>query len=417
MSDPPAPKKPNPAFEHAFMGLPKFKAKLPSKPWLAFFGIVATWTGLIVHDRREKKRAQQYWCSRVAHLAQTPLSPSQLPRKVTVYISSPPGDGITSARDYFKEYVKPVLVAAAVDYEVVEGRRAGEIRWKVAERTRRVRRGEEDTEGTEKEAAIKRQERQAGLKREEGPGGVVVVGRHAWKEYVRGLHEGWLGPPDIPEDTAVEKKETGKDATAAPVPVVSAIDDVLSVAREDGAGGATQSTEGSGAETPKETGEVESAVVEEKKPRKPLFPVPTVDQSEYPSATPPPSIPPTFQPSALIPFPHLLGFLNTPYRIPRYLTQRRLMDHVSREVAAVALGEYESYQSREEVTGAVKIEEADWPKWWIKELANDGADDKKEDPLREKTVLEELQTDGRITERMKRFVLPERGSAGSPELD
>ncbi|KAJ6259038.1 hypothetical protein Dda_5934 [Drechslerella dactyloides] len=403
-----APKKPNPAFEHVFLGLPKFKAKLPSKPWLVFIGLVATWTGLIVHDRREKKRAQTYWCDRVSHLARQPLPPSQLPRKVTVYLSSPPGDGITSAREYFKEYVKPVLVAAAVDYEVVEGRKVGEIRWKVAERTRRVRRGEDDTEGTEKEAAIKNQERSAGVVREEGPGGVVVVGRHAWKEYVRGLHEGWLGPADIPDDKDdAAKKEAEMPALApAPQPVVSPIDDVLPA--KEGEDVPPASAQDSSSETK-----------EEEKKRKPLFPLPAIDQSEYPSATVPPSMPATFQPSKLIPFPHLLGFLNTPYRVQRYLTQRRLMDHVSREVAAVALGAHEPYPGREDITDSYKLEETDWPKKWVGRLANDSTEDSKDEPVREKTIVEELQVDGRIVDRMKRFVLPEdHGSAAeTPELD
>ncbi|KAF3929241.1 hypothetical protein AA313_de0205023 [Arthrobotrys entomopaga] len=405
MSEAPVPKKPNPAFEYVFMGLPKFKAKLPSKPWLVFIGAVATWTGLIVHDRREKKKAQAYWCDRVSHIAQKPLLPSQLPRKVTIYLSSPPGDGITSAREYFKEYVKPVLVAAAVDYEVVEGRRTGEIRWKVAERTRRVRRGEEDTEGTEKEAAIKAHEKQAGISREEGPGGVVVIGRHTWKEYVRGLHEGWLGPADIPEEEDV----AGGNKKDAPeqLPVVATISDVLP----------SESTEEKSTSPPTDEGSSKENVEEkekEEKPKKPQFPVPTISQIEYPSATLPPSIPSTFQPTKLVPFPHLLGFLNTPFRIQRYLTQRRLMEHVSREVASIALGTYEPYQSREDVTEACKIEEEDWPKKWIDRLSKGDVEDGKDEPLREKTIVENLQVDGRIVERMKRFVLPEDSGADSP---
>ncbi|KAK6335510.1 mitochondrial import inner membrane translocase subunit tim54 [Orbilia brochopaga] len=405
------PKKPNPAFEHVFLGLPKFKAKLPSKPWLVFIGLVATWTGLIVHDRREKKRAQAYWCDRISHLAQQPLPPTQLPRKVTVYLSSPPGDGITSAREYFKEYVKPVLVAAAVDYEVVEGRKTGEIRWKVAERTRRVRRGEDDTEGTEKEAAIKNSERSAGVTREEGPGGIVVVGRHTWKEYVRGLHEGWLGPADISEDHDQTEKKDALASTTPSQPVVASIDDILPAKEGEAAPQAAAVDEKSDSSS--------ATKEEEKKKRKPAFPPPTIEQSEYPSATVPPSIPATFQPSKVIPFPHLLGFLNTPFRVQRYLTQRRLMDHVSREVAAVALGAYEPYNSREDVTDTYKVEETDWPKKWVDRLATGADEDSKDEPVREKTIVEELQVDGRIVDRMKRFVLPDDqgGAIGSPELD
>ncbi|KAF3930419.1 hypothetical protein ABW20_dc0100841 [Dactylellina cionopaga] len=406
MSEAPVPKKPNPAFEHVMWGLPRFKAKLPSKPWLVFIGLVGTWTSLIVYDRREKKKAQTYWCERVSHLAQKPLSPTELPRKVSIYLASPPGDGITSAREYFKEYVKPVLVAAAVDYEVIEGRRAGEIRWKVAERTRRLRRGEEDTEGTEKEAAIKAREKQAGISKEEGPGGVVVVGRHTWKEYVRGLHEGWLGPADIPDDDVLD--EIKKDIPE-PQPVVSSMSDVLPTdPPEDKL--PTENT------SPKDQDGSKDGSKEEK-PRKPHFPVPTISQAEYPSATLPPSMPSSFQPSKVIPFPHLLGFLNTPFRIQRYLTQRRLMDHVSREVASIAMGTYEPYKSREDVTEAYKIEETDWPKKWVDRLAKGDVEDNKDEPIREKTIVEELHVDGRVAEKMKKFVLPEDSSTDSPEMN
>ncbi|EPS36726.1 hypothetical protein H072_9729 [Dactylellina haptotyla CBS 200.50] len=408
MAEAPVPKKPNPAFEYVMFGLPKFKAKLPSKPWLVFFGVVATWTGLVVYDRREKRKAQEYWCDRVSHLAQKPLPPSQLPRKVTIYLASPPGDGITSAREYFKEYVKPVLVAAAVDYEVVEGRRTGEIRWKVAERTRRIRRGEEDTEGTDKEAAIKAHEKQAGIIREEGPGGVVVVGRHTWKEYLRGLHEGWLGPADIQGDGLLESNK--KDMPELQ-PVVSSISDILPA----------ESTEESKSPDPPVTAdgekEKEGKTEEEKAPKKPQFPSPTILQAEYPSATLPPSAPESFQPTKVVPFPHLLGFLNTPFRVHRYLTQRRLMDHVSREVASIALGTYEPYQSREDITGAYNIEEADWPKKWVDRLSKGDIEDNKDEPLREKTIVEELHVDGRIIDRMKRFVLPEDSGTDSPEFE
>ncbi|KAF3932257.1 hypothetical protein ABW19_dt0202338 [Dactylella cylindrospora] len=266
---------------------------------------------------------------------------------------------------------------------------------------RRVRKGEDDSEGTEKEAAIKSM--QSGLSREEGPGGVVVVGRHTWKEYVRGLHEGWLGSAEVPDPDAQDQapKTVPEDQ-----PVVTSISDALP----------EESTQ-ENLESTKPDANSKDKEKEKEKQRKPQFPVPTILQEEYSSSTLPGSIPSTFQPSLALPFPHLLGFLNTPFRIQRYLTQRRLMDHVSREVASIALGSYRPYNSREEITDAYKIEEADWPKKWVQRLKDGSVEDNKDEPLREKTVVEELQVDGRIVERMKKFVLPEDDSPDFPALD
>ena len=76
----------------------------------------------------------------VSYLAREPLPTTQLPRKFTVFLCAPPGDGLRSAREYFQEYIKPVLVAAAVDWDVVEGRREGEVRAGLAARVRALRR-------------------------------------------------------------------------------------------------------------------------------------------------------------------------------------------------------------------------------------------------------------------------------------
>lgn len=54
--------------------------------------------------------------------------------------SAPPGDGLRAAREHFHEYVKPILVAGAVDWEVIEGRKEGDVRAGLAAKIRRLRR-------------------------------------------------------------------------------------------------------------------------------------------------------------------------------------------------------------------------------------------------------------------------------------
>ena len=107
------------------------------------------------------------------------------------------------SRDYFRQYIKPVLVAAAIDYDVIEGRREGEVRYGTAEQIRRLRRkrGEASTQQEEPdvETAIETIREKMQIREEPGIKGDLVLGRHTWKEYVRGLHEGWLGPIDKPE--------------------------------------------------------------------------------------------------------------------------------------------------------------------------------------------------------------------------
>ncbi|KAL7268754.1 hypothetical protein RUND412_008610 [Rhizina undulata] len=366
MATPPKPEG-NPAFKA--MGLPNFRAKLPSRNWSIFLTITAAIGAGIYHDRHEKKRLQSLWCSRVSHLSEQPLPPLSLPRKVTVYISAPPGDGISQARGYFKEYVKPVLVAAALDYDIVEGRRMGEIRVAVADGIRKRRRGEGEM------GAVEELRGRVGVVREEGVGGVVVVGRSTWKEYVQGVHEGWLGPLEPP----VEEPPSAVAAESAESPQV---------------------------ETPTEEPEKkEQEPKKEDPPKKLPVPSPYILPASYATVQLPSEIPSTLEPAGVVPHPHLLGFLNTPIRIYRYFRQRHLADAVCRETAAVALGLSRPFrlaesgegegETEDEIEALLKDEEKDWPKRFWKEESLQGE------------WQQPVVVDRRIGERMRRFVLPE----------
>ncbi|KAI7891425.1 mitochondrial import inner membrane translocase subunit Tim54, partial [Mucor mucedo] len=58
----------------------------------------------------------------------------EMPRKVTVYITALSGDGLEKSRIWFREYVKPILVAGAVDYEIKEAKSPGQIETSVMEK-------------------------------------------------------------------------------------------------------------------------------------------------------------------------------------------------------------------------------------------------------------------------------------------
>lgn len=372
------------------MGLPALPRKLPSRNWMIFWTLSSALAATIIYDRREKKRATARWARAVEHLAKRPLdNPSQMPRKVTIYLEAPPGDGLRVAQDHYSEYIKPVLAASGLDWDFVQGRQQGDIRAAVAERVRRRRRTQEKdvAAGAGADAGDLATEedrldawRQAhGVPLYDGVRGDVVVGRHAWKEYTRGLHEGWLGPLTAPPH-------------AQPDP-----------------------------EPESESGDAEA---ESNKTKRPPQIKPYNSPDDYATAHLPLLVPSEFTPSAPVPFPHILGFLNTPTRFTRFLTRRKLADEIGREVAAVCLASYREYReepgaddspdTRWEQQRALAPAEKDWVKSVWKEdkeektAAKDGDDARPPVAPKEKIWPRPMVIDQRIGMRMRRFeLLPE----------
>lgn len=303
-------------------GMPNFRFKLPSRNWMIFLTVTGSFTAALLYDRRERKRSQQKWCDLVAHLSKETLPIEQTRRKLTIYLAAPPGDGLRIARDHFREYVKPILVAAALDYQVIEGRREGDIRAGTAENIRKLRRkaGEPSSvveeQSTEQIIAAARQS--MGVYEEPGPQGDIVIGRHTWKEYIRGLHEGWLGPLDPPQPPAPVEEVTNLQNNPETTPA--------------------ESPEKEGEQAPESKEKEEE---KEKAKKKPAGPAPAyIAPADYPSRALPPTLPESFDGSVPIAFPHLLGFLNTPIRLYRYLNRRHLAEDIGREVAGAVLASY-----------------------------------------------------------------------------
>ena len=248
-----------------------------------------------------------------------------MPRKITIFLSAPPGDGLRAAREHFIEYIKPVLVAGALDWEVVEGRREGDVRAGLAEKIRKLRikagepsvdEWEPDQKEIEQDAIIEHRKR---INVEESPGlkGDLIIGRHTWKEYVRGLHEGWLGPVDAPSVPETTPTETPSELSLEITPPAETSSDQL--------------LDPNSSQSP-------SLVLDPKPAPKPSGPRSAyIDPSAYPTAHISPKFPSSISPSLALPFPHLLSFLNTPYRIHRFLTRRYLADDIGRSVAALVL--------------------------------------------------------------------------------
>lgn len=388
------------------MGLPNMRLRLPSRNWMIFLSITGSFTAAVIYDKREKRRAQRKWCKLVEDLALEPLDSRSMPRKLTVYLEGPPTDSLRIAQDHFKEYVKPILVSSGLDWEFVQGRKEGDIRAALAERIRKFRTPVE--EATEDDDPITRIRRQNGIQEFDGPAGDIVVGRHTWKEYVRGLHEGWLGPlkepVQEPESSATESTSTEASESEQ---------------TNDSSSGTTihSSPADSNTSVPADTGSPDTPA---EKPKKPPQPPPFISVTEYESASLPSKLPATFDPSVTISFPHILGFVNTPTRLYRFLNRRHLADAIGRETAAIVLSNYRPYHTTPTAPGssfspsaddslgivasdpatseqaiALAEEEKDWHKSVYKHV-EDG---------RERTWINDVVLDPRIAGRMRRAEL------------
>ncbi|KXJ91711.1 mitochondrial import inner membrane translocase subunit Tim54 [Microdochium bolleyi] len=426
------------------MGIPGLPKKLPSRNWMIFWTVLGTFSAAVIYDKREKKRATAKWARAVSHLAREPIaSPQQMPRKLTIYLESPPGDGLLPSQEHYIEYIKPVLAASGLDWEFVQGRKEGDIRAAVAERIRRTR----DTDGLEKKQAagqeltkdeiITLMRQKAGVPEHTGPKGDIVVGRHTWKEYMRGLHEGWLGPltaPATPETETSQITSTGTPAaststtsTADPSKTAAApkVVDINELKPDDSTDADSSKAATEAAEKAKKDKEEAEAEAEKaKKPERPPQPPPYNTTIDYPSSPLPMLIPAEFSPSAPVQCPHVLGFMRTPIRLWRFLNRRKLADDVGREVAAVCMGAAREWREEGEAPAsgsasagagastlaapeyetALVEEESNWMKkiWKAgpKGGVYNGAD---EAAGQEKIWTEPIVADPRITMRMRRF--------------
>lgn len=429
-SQPTAQKAQNPAFR--IMGIPNFRLRLPSRNWLIFLSITGSFTTALFYDKYHKRRAQQKWCHVVSHLAREPLATNQMPRTITICLSAPPGDGLRAAREHFHEYIKPILVAGALDWEVIEGRREGEVRAGLAAKIRRLRKTSGEKAAVEEleenvEDRIADFRRGAGIRRWDGIQGDLILGRHTWKEYVRGLHEGWLGPMDDPSVPEAPSSDTTPELdTQASQPDTSA------PASLPGAEDLQPLEPSSQSESPSEAPSSPPPPPEkspDKLTSKSSLAPPYIRSNAYSTASLPPSTPFSFQPSTVVPLPHLLGFLNTPIRIYRFLTKRRLADETGQLVATLVLASSTRSYNRgteffsnaqpnddAEVDASASLQMAavvearteweqdsvlaDEEKEWHKSARAPNGD---EDPDRERPWKEKMVIDERIGSRMRTF--------------
>ncbi|PHH77351.1 hypothetical protein CDD82_3555 [Ophiocordyceps australis] len=379
----------NPALR--MLGLPNLPRKLPSRNWLLFWALSGALASAIIYDKREKKRATAKWRRLVEPLAREPLTAaSQLPRKLTIYIEAPPGDGLRVAQDHFIEYVKPVLAASGLDWEFVQGRQQGDVRAAVAEKLRRLRMAHErpnEKLAQTDEAIVHDLRIRIGVPQYQGVKGDIVIGRHTWKEYVRGLHEGWLGPLDPPPQPELHDQAQPSSNAAA-----------QEACEIDG--------------SPQDDTKLENKHNKEEKPSRPSQPPPYNSPDDYEAATLPIYIADELPPSCPISFPHRLGFSQTFVRLGRFLNRRKLADDIGREVAAVCLAAYRPWREMDgqlEQSMACQHGEQDWPaNIWKANQPGTGQTTGPAGPPKDTTWTSPMVLDMRIASRMRRFdMLPQ----------
>ncbi|KAG0165371.1 mitochondrial import inner membrane translocase subunit tim54 [Apophysomyces sp. BC1015] len=265
-----------------------------------------------------------------------------MPRKVLIYITAPPGDGLEKSRNWFREYLKPILVAGAVDYEVKEGSQPGQIETSVCEEIARHRR----------EQAAKEQEQQSQLQNEDGAqtedgrqnpfapmmadvikqkksqqefDGVLVVGRNAWREVLSGLTKGCEASLVEEKPVVVEQKQ--QEVAASETAMESGEEETIISEERDISANDVSISEPvmDGAPVVTETQEVVMIDSEESQ------------KSEF-------SLPPSFSPIMYIPHHNIIGWTNIPHRLFMWIADYKRVDDVGRYAVAAVLNKTRPFE-------------------------------------------------------------------------
>lgn len=420
----------NPALR--MMGIPRFS--LPSRNWLIFWSALAAVGGGIAYDKYEQRQIRTRWMLAVEHYAQQAYPVDRIPRKLTIFIAPPPNDFLEESLRYFRRYVKPVLNAAAVDFEVFTENRQGDIRSGVAEKIRELRRARARDAGAsagapeappqaakmnfpsflgpprrpeEEEKTVARRElytpvdvlglyrvvkpivvHRDDAERHEAAGGVICIGRGAYKEYLTGVHEGLLGPlePPSPEAKAPLKSVSSPETPLESVAALGALDGSVATgpqAIDEVAAPAAPETDDSDSEgTPVPKPYIQPADYERAE-FAPELPAGTILNDK--------GVPVLFeQPVYVFPVPNVLGFVNIPRKIYRFYTKRYLADDYGARALMVVANTLRPFEFKD--TLMAKEEELDWPRKWVESGKEKGSE-----------WVQELEVDDRVTSRMRVF--------------
>ncbi|OWB62030.1 hypothetical protein B5S32_g4028 [[Candida] boidinii] len=422
----------NPALEA--LGIKRLR--LPSRNWMIFWALVGTLGGGVAYDKYRQHEIRKKWMAKTEIFSESKMDVRERPRKIRVYVVPPPSDYLQEGLKYFRKFIKPILNSSAIDFEIYTEERQGDIRYHVAEEIRKLRRAKLGIDEESKEPETKQETKQMGIstsplstfkptekldedghpykavadlynpgtllgvnfRQGERPkvisedsevldqrdaGGIICVGRGAFKEYMNGLHEGLLGPLTAPP----------QPSKPASIEEVETTDGAEPIATTDNNTEATTSTSTSTSTSAAPTSIIKDAAegkeIEEhvqKKERtddddeeEKLAPVPRpyILPNEFSEANLAPELDlsrefrdengvPYFflQPIMVTRNYNLLGFLNSFERIRRFYTKRYQAEDYSEKTYAVLLKRYRQ-MVMDDINMCIE-EENDWPAKWIK---------------------------------------------------
>ncbi|KIK66186.1 hypothetical protein GYMLUDRAFT_219101 [Collybiopsis luxurians FD-317 M1] len=276
------------------------RPKLPSRNWLIFLSLTGSLISAYVYDRRQCKKLNQFYVQAVREEGQgfswtnggEAGKDSHLawPRKLTVYGAKWPGDeDHDQGMRYFRRYIKPIFVAAAIDYDMITGKYHGDIANRVEDEIKQKRR--------ESESQVEQHGKSSSHFWPNMPpsyyspssssqealalaGGSVIIGRATLKEYLAGVVRGYTEPYMVDG-----RRNWGEEAREERVRQ-ALTDDIFDL---------------------------------DELPAAFQIPAPSVTRS---TASPLPPIPP-LPPLLLVPFIDYLGFAQIPYMLLDFFYKRR----------------------------------------------------------------------------------------------
>lgn len=385
----------NPALR--MMGIPRIS--LPSRNWLIFWSVLIGVGSSIAYDKYEQKQIRKKWMASVSHLSEEVYTNDRIPRKLTIYIAPPPNDFLDESLRIFRKFIKPVLNAGSVDFEIFSEGRQGDIRSAVAQRIRDLRikeaeKGKIQPDQTEENGIGEPPEyvRRSDLYKpsdvlglykvfpqkieivsddanNEVAGGIVCIGRGAFKEYISGVHEGLLGPLQKPQAIADE------EARRAEAKAKDKEENPTKYSDDDD---------------------------EDNDNLKPV-PMKFINSSDYANAPLAPEfnmdtvikddkgIPLFFeQPVYVYSVPTIQGFKNVPRKMYRFFTKRFFADDYGERTTHIVNKDTRPFKEKDVLMA--KEEEVDWPPNWVKKGTERGSE-----------WVQELAYDDRVISRMRVF--------------
>lgn len=343
-----------------FMGIPEsvltWKPRMPSRNMSIFILTVGALTIAYYEDRQECKRIRSEYVERVRGLAEQPMRPSEWPRKVSVYTAKYPGnDDWEVAAIYFRRYVKPILNAAAVDWEIVSGTRHGGLARELRDRFQERRRHLAGVQPWPNEAQAAGappnpfQLRPAQMLQREIDGGVVIVGRPSLKEWAWAMQQGW--------GTSIPRSAADRDEQlASQLSDDGAFDEVPSEPRAHDGDGEDTSTTTPDAPSGNKMLPTQVGLRSLQGATMPFAPAKTAtpEQERPPAAQEPdleaPEQIPAQPPLCFVDYTDLVGFSNIPRRMWRFFNRREDVRRGGEAALSIILGDKSS--AREFQAGA-----------------------------------------------------------------